>query len=164
MSNTIISYKGEITFDKIDELLTLYNQKMPDTKSPLCRKRIFSVLVECLENAYRHNYNSPDNHPQVEVSLTQLDDNYTVTVTNYTDAENLTLLTHRIDDINKLCIDDVKQLYISSMYHAQISSKGGAGLGLLKIMRSSQNPINYKTKSIGKYSQIEVAVIVSDTK
>ncbi|MBR5168636.1 MAG: SiaB family protein kinase [Salinivirgaceae bacterium] len=148
MENVIIEYKGDITFDKIEELLTLFNHNILSTISPLCKTRLFSIMVECLENAYRHNYKLPDQHPAIELLLTEHDNSYTLKISNLIDADKLPQMTNRLEQINKLDSVSVKKVYNEAIHQAHISEKGGAGLGLLKIMRSSNQPIKYESVSV----------------
>ena len=154
MRNVIIDYKGDITFDKIEELLTLFNHNIMSTISPLCKTRLFSIIVECLENAYRHNYKLPDQHPSIEMLLTEQDYCYSLRISNLIDADKLQQMTSRLDQINKLDSVSVKKVYNEAIHQAHISEKGGAGLGLLKIMRSSNQPIEYETVSVDEHCSL----------
>ena len=52
----MLSFKGGLSPDLITVLLNLVERKLdgmePDAKS---RKRVFNVVVECLQNLYHHN-------------------------------------------------------------------------------------------------------------
>lgn len=165
MSKPIVKlkYDGEITFDKIEFLLTLFNQKMPDTKSPVCKTRLFSIMVECLENAYRHNYCCPDENPQIKVELIQDNDNYTLSIGNQIGNSELLLFTKRIDYLNTLSFTEIKKLYSETIREAHISEKGGAGIGLLKILRSTNQPLKYEVTEIDtKRSFITLIINIAD--
>ena len=163
MENVIIEYKGDITFDKIEELLTLFNHNILSTISPLCKTRLFSIMVECLENAYRHNYKLPDQHPAIELLLTEHDNSYTLKISNLIDADKLPQMTNRLDQINKLDSVSVKKVYNEAIHQAHISEKGGAGLGLLKIMRCSREPIIYTTTATDQNSSfVNLSISITD--
>ena len=98
----LLAYDGEITFDKIEEILTLFNQKMPDTNNPVCKIRLFSIMDEGLENAYRHNFDSPEQNPQIKVRLMQNGNKYVLSIGNRIDRTMLKQLTDRIDELNQL--------------------------------------------------------------
>lgn len=164
MENVIIEYKGDITFDKIEELLTLFNHNIVSKISPLCKTRLFSILVECLENAYRHNYNLPDQHPAIEMLLTERDNCYSLKISNLIDANKLPQLTKRLDQINALDSVSVKKVYNEAIHQAHISEKGGAGLGLLKIMRSSNQAIEYESVSVdNRCAMLTLTIRITDT-
>ncbi|MBR3568458.1 MAG: SiaB family protein kinase [Salinivirgaceae bacterium] len=160
----LLAYDGEITFDKIEEILTLFNQKMPDTNNPVCKIRLFSIMVEGLENAYRHNFDSPEQNPQIKVRLMQNGNKYVLSIGNRIDRTMLKQLTDRIDELNQLTQNEVKKLYNKTIHHGQITEKGGAGLGLMKILRSSREPIKYTVTDIdSECSFIDLTISITDS-
>lgn len=161
----ILSYEGEVTFDKIEDILTLFNQRMPETECPVCKIRLFSIIVECLENAYRHNFNTPEQNPQIKVLLMQNDGHFALSVGNRVGNAELHALTSYIDDLNHLSQDELKALYTKTIHRGHITEKGGAGLGLMKILRSSREPIKYTVEAVDNDSSfIEITVSISDIK
>ena len=160
----LLAYDGEITFDKIEEILTLFNQKMPDTNNPVCKIRLFSIMVEGLENAYRHNFDSPKQNPQIKVRLMQNGNKYVLSIGNRIDRTMLKQLTDRIDELNQLTQNEVKKLYNKTIHYGQITEKGGAGLGLMKILRSSREPIKYTVTDIdSECSFIDLTISITDS-
>ena len=159
----LMKYEGEITFDKIEEILILFNQRMPETQCPKCKIRMFSIMVEVLENAYRHNFNTPEQNPQIKLSLIQNELHYALTVGNRVGNNELKQLTNRIDKLNSLSIDEVKALYSKTIHEGHISEKGGAGLGLMKILRCSREPIKYTVEPIdSESSNIDFTISITD--
>lgn len=163
-SKQLLAYDGEITFDKIEEILTLFTQKMPETNNPVCKIRLFSIMVEGLENAFRHNFDSPEQNPQIKALLTQNNNKYVLSIGNRVDNNELKKLTNHIDELNQLSQSDIKKLYNKTIHHGQITEKGGAGLGLLKILRSSKEPLKYVVSDIdGKSSFFDLLISITDT-
>ncbi len=165
LKKELLIYNGVITFDKIEDILTLFNQRLPETNSQVCKIRLFSIMVECLENAYRHNYTPPDQNPEIMVELSQEESIFTLTVGNKIANTELRPFTDRIDKLNALSFPEIKSVYNDTIHKAHISEKGGAGLGLLKILRSSRLPMKYKVTSIdGDCSFITITITIEDTK
>jgi len=163
MNNKILEYKGLITFDKIEELLTQFNHNILSKTSALCKIRLFSILVECLENSYRHNYKLPDQHPEVELLLTECDNTYRLEISNLMDIQKLPALTERIEKLNNLDTATIKKAYNETIQQAHISEKGGAGLGLLKILRCTRQNFEYKVQKTDEYSALFTLTInISD--
>ncbi len=159
----ILKYEGEITFDKIEYILTLFNQNLPNTVSMVCKTRLFSIMVECLENAYRHNYRSPEQNPQIKIELNQNGDKTSLTVGNLINNNELPSLTNRIDELNLMDIAEIKKKYNDTIKKTHISEKGGAGLGLLKILRSTKEPLKYSvTKIDNDCSFINITITITD--
>ena len=162
-ATTLLSYEGSITFDKIEQILTLFSQRMPDTNCPVCKIRMFSIMVECLENAYRHNFNTPEQNPQIQLELTNSGNHYKLTIGNRANNTDIEKLTSSIDKFNKLTLPDIKDLYNETIHAGHISEKGGAGLGLLKIMRCSREPILYTVTAVDQHSSfVNLSISITD--
>ena len=162
-ATTLLSYEGSITFDKIEQILTLFSQRMPETNCPVCKIRMFSIMVECLENAYRHNYNTPEQNPQISLELTSDENHYKLTIGNRASNIDIEKLTSSIDKFNKLSLSDIKALYNETIHAGHITEKGGAGLGLLKIMRCSREPIIYTTAATDQNSSfVNLSISITD--
>lgn len=161
----LLIYDGEITFDKIEDILTLFNQRMPETNSLVCKTRLFSIMVECLENAYRHNYTPPDQSPKIKIELSQDESIFILSIGNKIANTELKPFTDKIDNLNKLSFQEIKSVYNETIHKAHISEKGGAGLGLLKILRSSRRPIKYEATGIDdKCSFVTLTITIADNK
>jgi len=143
----IQTYNGNLTFDIIEEILQSSKGKLDQMDLELViKKRVYTILVECLENTYKHNVyiTNKHKHSQVELVLEQKNGNLIVSVSNYVNKENLGAITQKIDKVNSLDLSGLNQLYRASISKARISEKGGAGLGIIEIARNSRQKINYK--------------------
>lgn len=143
----IHTYNGELTFDIIENILQLSKKKLDAMNLELIvKKRVYAVLVECLENTYKHNDGilpKDSKHYQVELNLIKQNDCFIVDISNYVSKQNLDELKHRIDKVNSLDLNKLNQLYRASISKARISDKGGAGLGIIEIARNSRQKIKY---------------------
>ncbi len=53
--NVILAFKGAITSELLSSVLQIMEAKMEDLNdAPKTRKKVFNVLVECLQNLYHH--------------------------------------------------------------------------------------------------------------
>jgi len=53
--NVLIAFKGSITSELLTSVLQIMETKMEDlADAPKTRKKVFNVLVECLQNLYHH--------------------------------------------------------------------------------------------------------------
>lgn len=149
-SEVLLTHKGILSFDTIEAILHQYKKVIEPIKIDLVvQKRLYSILVECLENTYKHNSKINKNLTQdlVEFSLINNEQSFTIVVGNYIKKANLNDLTNKIELVNSLDQNGLNDLYKKSISKARISDKGGAGLGIIEIARNSRQKINYK---IGK--------------
>jgi hypothetical protein len=124
---------------------------------------MFSIMVECLENAYRHNFNTPEQNPQIQLELTNSGNHYKLTIGNRANNTDIEKLTSSVDKFNKLTLPDIKDLYNETIHAGHLSEKGGAGPGLLKIMRCSREPILYTVTAVDQHSSfVNLSISITD--
>lgn len=144
----IHKYNGQLTFEIIEEILQESKRKLDALMLELVvKKRVYAVLVECLENTYKHNDSKSRTNPkheEVELILLKQNKDFVVKVSNYVSTQNLSVLTNRIDKVNSLEYNELNALYRESISKARISEKGGAGLGIIEIARNSRQKIFYE--------------------
>jgi len=69
---------------------------------------------------------------------------YKVTTGNFVNAKRIKFLKEKIDKINSLTKDELKDMYKFILNHQKLSAKGGGGLGLVDIARKSGNKLEYE--------------------
>jgi len=138
----IVSHFGELSQDLVNSLSTKIEELMLDSGDKKgVVKRMFSILVEGLQNIRIHGERDPDGNQVSFLLVLQNDDNYKVSFGNLVKAENVENLLARIDDLNNLSPEETKALYMETLSNGILSKKGGAGLGFMTISLKSQNPI-----------------------
>ncbi len=147
----IFTYKGELSFNAIEGILNEYKHCIQQFDVELVvRKRVYSILVECLENTFRHTSQNIANmkHTHVELYLYDADENFVISIGNHILNKNIAELTNRINLVNSLDQVGINRLYRASISKANISDKGGAGLGIIEIARNSRQKIDFEIESI----------------
>lgn len=72
-------------------------------------------------------------------------------------------LKAKLDQINKLNPEEIRDKYKELMTQMEFSDKGGAGLGLLDIARKSANKFEYDFRKLGdkkSYFTLKVSIPV----
>jgi hypothetical protein len=59
-------------------------------------------------------------------------------------TKRIKFLKEKIDKINSLTKDELKDMYKFILNHQKLSAKGGGGLGLVDIARKSGNKLEYE--------------------
>lgn len=152
---TLIDNTNVVDKPKIDDILD-------ETKSILnefninrtIMNRVSSVAIESLDNIVKHS------EPRVDKNLRKkypsrflLEKDGEVICLN---TMNLILnirigeLLSKLDEIEKLNHEDLVKLYKSTLTKAEISEKGGAGLGLITIAKLSRQRIKFDIKRINE--------------
>jgi len=145
----ILTYKGDITADLITDVLEIFESKIDQTnENSKLRKKIYNVLVECLQNLYHHSEEiqtekEADGKFAVFV-LSKHDDAYRISTGNFVKKDKIEVLTKKIDKINALSQEEVKSLYKVILNNQDFTDKGGGGLGMIDIVRKTGSKLDYK--------------------
>lgn len=145
----IMSYKGGISADLLNNLMDDVQTKLAEVEpKSAVRKRIFHISVEILQNIYHHYAhccieNSYDEE-SVNFLVAKTANDYYIIAENFIFNEEIPMLKARIDLLNSLSPEKLKQLYIDTLSNGIISAKGGAGLGLMEIARKSGEKLGYR--------------------
>jgi hypothetical protein len=145
----LLSFKGEVTSDLLSSMLKVMESKLESiSEEPKTKKKVYNVLVECLQNLYHHK-DLPSNEiadKNSTIFLIGLNNNgsYKIITGNYISDEGVKALKTKIDMINGLSKVELKQLYIDTLTNENFSEKGGGGLGIIDIARKSGNKIEYQ--------------------
>jgi len=154
--HTMLSFKGVVTSDLLSSVLQIMESKLGHLeKSTKTRKKVYNVLVECLQNLYHHNEDANiDEETDDEyldsmfsksalLMISKKDDYYEVKTGNYIERDKALELEKKIIEINLLNKEELREMYKTVLNHGQLSDKGTAGLGLIDIARKSGNKLEY---------------------
>ena len=167
--DVLLAYKGSITSELINEVLEAVEGKLEeDNESGKTRKKLYNVLVESLQNLYHH---IEETHDGIEEDLDpkfgilviekESDGEYKVTTGNFIISSKTKFLKEKIDKINSLSKDELKDMYKFILNHQKISAKGGGGLGLVDIARKTGKKLIYNFYDYNnKYSFFDLTIQV----
>jgi hypothetical protein len=148
--DVLMAFKGSISSELISNVLEVVESRMDEfSESSKVRKKVYNVLVESLQNLYHHIEVLPvemqkefDDKFGVLV-VSRHDDTYKITTGNFISREKVDVLRTKIDKINSMSRDELKDMYKFILNHQRLSEKGGGGLGLVDIARKTGNKLEY---------------------
>ena len=169
--DVLIAFKGSITSELLTSILQIMETKMEDLhEAPRTRKKVFNVLVECLQNLYHHIDEFEVEGDAIEVlekksaifSISRNVECYYIVTGNFVSTVNVDKLTDRINKINDFSRDELKAFYKKVLNNGEISEKGGGGLGFIDIAKKSGEKLEYSLKEIDEnYSFFTLTVKIS---
>ncbi len=142
-------YRGVFSQVITDSIIALTENNLDSVgESSKLKKRVFSIMVECLQNITRHQF--IDGHEDINGLFVVCNKNksYQMTSGNVVDNAAIPHLKQLIDKVNSLDKDALKDYYKQVLEDGSISSKGGAGLGLIEMARKSGNKLFYTFENI----------------
>ena len=88
---------------------------------------------------------------------------YSITTGNYILSEREESFKERLERINSLTRDELKQMYKDVLNSDGRSDKGGGGLGMIDIARKTGNKLNYDFATLNdKYSFFSLNINVEE--
>ena len=142
-SRTLLDYNGQVNLKSIEFLLkTLIGGKEFKVLNTITRKRVYGVVVECLENIYKYQTSAkPGMNPSISVRM-EKDKIFIVAGNVITDGAR-DFLTRGIDKVNNMDEAALKSLYEHKINRESKPEENGAGLGFIYIALKSKNRISY---------------------
>jgi hypothetical protein len=161
-----LDYTGPVDQTIIDSLL----QNLKKTKeylnlSKIPGKRVYAILVECLENMAKHTPGDiPVNHGKLPyVSAGEWDDSISIYAGNPVLSEKTDLLANRLNKVNGMNQEDLTILYEKILNReTRLTDNGaGAGLGFILMRLKSGKKIDYSFTRIDdnlSFFEIQISV------
>jgi hypothetical protein len=150
-NNTMLSFKGVVTSDLLTSVLSIMESKLNHVeKSPKTKKKVYNVLVECLQNLYHHNEDLSSGEgldflfsKSALLMISKLNGQYEVKTGNYIRKPDVEDLKEKLNNINSLNKEELRTLYKTILSDGEMSDKGTAGLGMIDIARKSGNKLEF---------------------
>ena len=135
-------YNGIFSDHITSEILKLYESDIESHgESPKIKKRVIFLLAECFQNIIRHGGHSKD------YQFNTLDHGfflawnnsgkYYLVSANSIENKNVDRLRSQLEQLNMKEKDELDALHKKIIEEGKLSSKGGAGLGLIEMARKS---------------------------
>lgn len=163
-SNLSLVYQGTFSQEITKAFVSLAEKNMDKAEEDRSVKRkVFNVMVECLQNIVKHSNEMEDNSPgKNAIFLVGVDQQkYLISSGNVVYSENVGTIENMIEKINVMSKDELKDYYKMVIKEGKISEKGGAGLGLIDMARKSGEKLTYEFKSIDeKFSFFSLQIVI----
>ena len=146
----IYSYVGKTSHEKVNFILKMSESKLKiiETRSTII-KRVINILIEILQNIFNHSEDfSIVDHKSFRYSLFKKGGDYFITTENFIKTVNVNGLAEKLNSYLALSDGDLTRTYRRTLENGGFSVKGGAGLGLIHIIRRSGGNLDYKFSKV----------------
>lgn len=106
-------------------------------------KKVFSILVEGLQNIRFHGEKDPDGKNFGVFILARNDKQLKILFGSLVNHENSDNLAKRLENLNAIADEDVKEHYMQVLNNGIISVEGNAGLGFITMRLKSGTRLAY---------------------
>ncbi len=160
-------WSGHVSPDIGEEVLSITETKLAseDVETRL-RRRIFSIMVEILENVSKYN---PGRETEelygMPVVIVRLENGkFVLTTGNLILNSNVTELKEKLDNINSFDRSELKGLFYKSLSGQTIETDSTGNMGLIAVARKSGSKLDYQFKKVNDlYSYYMLSVRVDET-
>jgi len=164
----MISFCGFVTAEVIHSALDNVEINLNEHayESKLCKK-VYHILVEALQNIFHHTENifydeKNETGKLCYFIVSSCADEILIKTGNYISRDKIGLIQSRIEKINSLTQEEIKEIYKFILNHQKHSDKGGGGLGFLDIARKSGKPLQYCLTEVNdEYSFFQLDIHVA---
>jgi hypothetical protein len=147
-SKTSFCYRGPFLDRFTNTILEISESSLAThQQGPIMTRKVSFLLVECFQNILRHGENVVGTEPLLTddglFSFRDVLGTFVINSINFIQQEETERLKKMVDDINSLDTKELKALYLQQLNDKELSSKGGAGLGLIELARKSGQNLLY---------------------
>ena len=125
-------------------------------------KRLFSILIEGLQNLRIHGELDSHSVQAGFLILSSNDKRYELIMANIIKNDDIPTVSNYIETINNYSREELKSTYISILSNEFLSSKGGAGLGLITTRIKSGNPLDFDVLTLDENQSLFVLKVSLD--
>ena len=144
-NQVIIAYEGEFNANITQSVLAIAEKNLEQKlEKGITKIRAFNIAVECLQNISSHSDRN-DEFPNSIFIIGQEGNEYYVSSGNTIKSDKVEVLQRKLDQINKLDKDGLKQLHMQAIKESvKLQESSNAGLGLISIARKSGKKLDYQ--------------------
>jgi hypothetical protein len=143
----ILVYEGEFTQEITKSVLAMAERNLDSMgEDSSIKRKVFNIMVECLQNIVKHAEDTTGVRDLKSSSIFMIGreaDDYLIVSGNPIRANRIDMLRTKLEEINSLDKDGLKNLYKEIIKNGDLSQKGGAGLGFVDMARKSGQKLEF---------------------
>jgi hypothetical protein len=144
----ILVYQGDFTQETTKSILAMAERNIDSSgEESSIKRKVFNVMVEALQNIVKHSDELVDGTMRSHAAIFLIgreSNRYTIMSGNPIRKENTPKLQKKLEHINSLDKEGLKELYKEIIKNTTISDKGGAGLGFVDMARKSGDKLDFE--------------------
>src|ERR1035437_4110405 len=147
-NKSLMSFTGHFDHLAITLLLTNIKSKLSAIEVTTgLDKKVYSVLVECIENVCKHSFHGDEKQNIATLLLSKSETKYTIVTGNHILNTEIPALLEKLESVSELNPAELKQMYRKQIL-SQRTDDNNAGLGIIDIAIKSGNKIKYDFKKL----------------
>jgi hypothetical protein len=141
-----VVYKGKLNHELLKSFTSMAEKKVSLGCSDISTRRlVFHVIVECVQNITRHSDDFDEDGIGNGIFVVgERKDYYYIITGNLIKSHKVPHLEKKLEMLNTKTESELLKLHKAQMMDGEISEKGGAGLGLIDIIRKTGEKYIYQ--------------------
>lgn len=150
-NHILLIYQGFFDQDMVKSVLSITEKKLiGEQVVEGTRKKLFNIIMEGLQNICKHQTTEGLDLANPFFMIGKNNNEFNIVTGNIIDNTKVTIVKDKIDHINSLSPEDLKEYYKQARLNSVISNVGGAGLGFIDMARKSGNKLEYRFYNINE--------------
>lgn len=149
-------YKGPLDHDTMKFFTAMARERVTnECENKSIQRKVFHVMVEMIQNVTKHSASSDMHGKEGDgIFVVGKTETYFYIITgNHIAHDKVNTLSCVIENLNSLDEEELTRLYKEKIRQGGLSEKGGAGLGLIDIVRKSNHHLDYHFATIDDESK-----------
>ncbi len=166
----ILYYKGSLNYDTIGDLIASLKDKMKGHFAKFgIYKRLLTLMIESLENIVRYNISIAGKAELIkkyppELMICYENKSYSIETANIIKNEDIPDLKYKIDTLQNMNTEEIKELYKATITDGKFSDKGGAGLGIIEMAKIADDKIQGEFSAVNeKFSYFMLRLLIKQS-
>jgi hypothetical protein len=152
----ILAYEGDFSQPIVRNVLQMAEKNLEISGIHVqLRKKVFNIMVECLQNILKHADDEPAADDITNSSIFMIgrvNDTYSILSGNPVHVMKVQEIKNRIDSINEMNTLQQREEYLKIIATGNMTAQGGAGLGFLDMTRKSGQPLEYNFNQLDEHT------------
>jgi|TARA_R110000737_G_scaffold350964_1_gene391660 hypothetical protein len=147
--DVLIEHFGEVNAAAISKLsISIENKISSDSYSKSTKKKAFAILIEGLQNIYRHAVPNEDGEAVGAFALLDNSSSVQLHFFNLINQDAIKGMNDFCQQLDTLSLDKLKYLYMKTLGNTDMTEKGGASLGCMLMKLKSDGNLKYAFESV----------------
>ncbi len=148
----LFSHFGDFDVVKVENTLKLIESGVLETGDKRSTmKRVCGMLIELLQNISIHGARDSKGHMHSFLIVAKTSTEYILYSGNLILSEMIEPMQTRMQQLVNLDATALRKLYIEILCNEEYSSQGGAGLGLVTIVKRAENKVKFDIDAIDEH-------------
>lgn len=158
-------YLGEFSHDVTKMFTNLTETDMErKCEERTVQRKVFHVMVETLQNLSKHSAEMTDEVGSGLFIIGKKEDTYFVITSNKVRVDDRENLESALKQVNDASPEDLKEMYKRQIQAGTLSSRGGAGLGLIDIARKTGEKLEHQFLQLDEDNLFFILKVAVNTK